>query len=78
VLLCEASWPHVTDQWDAPPPGVHLSGVQAGEHATAAGVGGLLLTHVPAWCDPDALLAEAKSTFDGPVELVAPDAAYAV
>ncbi|MEK6438355.1 MBL fold metallo-hydrolase [Pseudonocardia sp. T1-2H] len=78
VLLCEASWPHVTDQWDAPPPGVHLSGVQAGEHATAAGVGRLLLTHVPAWCDPDALLAEAKATFDGPVELVVPDAAYEI
>jgi ribonuclease BN (tRNA processing enzyme) len=78
VLLCEASWPHVTDRWDAPPPGVHLSGVQAGEHATAAGVGRLLLTHVPAWCDPDALLAEAKATFDGPVELVAPDAAYEI
>jgi ribonuclease BN (tRNA processing enzyme) len=41
-------------------------------------VGRLLLTHVPAWCDPDALLAEAKATFDGPVELVAPDAGYEI
>ncbi|MHA6796361.1 MBL fold metallo-hydrolase [Pseudonocardia bannensis] len=76
VLLCEATWPHVTDQWDAPPSGVHLSGRQAGEHATAAGVGRLLLTHVPAWYDGAVLLAEAKETFDGPVELVSPDTAY--
>lgn len=78
VLLCEASWPHVTEAWDEPPPGVHLSGRQAGEHAAAAGVGRLLLTHVPAWYDGARLLAEARDAFDGPVELVAPDAAYDV
>jgi ribonuclease BN (tRNA processing enzyme) len=78
VLLCEATWPHVSDQWEEPPPGVHLSGRQAGEHAAAAGVGKLLITHVPVWNNGDKLLAEAKAAFDGPVELVAPDAAYAV
>jgi ribonuclease BN (tRNA processing enzyme) len=78
VLLCEATWPHVSDQWEEPPPGVHLSGRQAGEHAAAAGVGKLLITHVPVWNDGDKLLAEAKAAFDGPVELVAPDATYAV
>jgi ribonuclease BN (tRNA processing enzyme) len=78
VLLCEATWPHVTEHWDEPPPGVHLSGRQAGEHATAAGVARLLITHVPAWYDGQALLAEAKAAFDGPVELVAPDAAYEI
>jgi ribonuclease BN (tRNA processing enzyme) len=78
VLLCEATWPHVTEDWDEPPPGVHLSGRQAGEHATAAGVGRLLITHVPVWFDGQKLLAEAKATFDGPVELVAPDAAYEI
>lgn len=81
VLLCEATWPHVTPphfrtRWDEPPPGVHLSGRQAGEHAAAAGVGRLLITHVPAWFDGEGLLAEAKAAFDGPVELVAPDATY--
>lgn len=77
VLLCEASWPHVMPgRWTEPPPGVHLSGRQAGEHAAAAGVGRLLLTHVPAWCDATALLAEAREGFAGPVELVAPDASY--
>jgi ribonuclease BN (tRNA processing enzyme) len=57
---------------------VHLSGRQAGEHATAAGVGRLLITHVPAWNDGEEILAEAKAAFDGPVELVTPDAAYDV
>ncbi|MFC5996413.1 MBL fold metallo-hydrolase [Pseudonocardia hispaniensis] len=78
VLLCEASWPHVTEAWDAPPPGVHLSGRQAGEHAAAAGVGRLLLTHVPPWFDGAVLLAEAKEAFDGPVELVRSDASYVI
>ena len=78
VLLCEATWPHVTQWWEEPPPGVHLSGRQAGEHAAAAGVGRLLLTHVPAWFDGEELLAEAKAAFDGPVELTRADAAYEV
>jgi ribonuclease BN (tRNA processing enzyme) len=78
VLLCEASWPHA-GVWGAdgqPPSGVHLSGRQAGEHAAAAGVGRLLLTHVPSWFDGVDLLAEAKEVFDGPVELVEPDGCY--
>lgn len=74
VLLCEASWPHTPDM----PSGVHLSGRQAGEHASAAGVGTLLITHVPAWIDAQAVLAEAKGAFDGPVELVRADGEYAV
>jgi ribonuclease BN (tRNA processing enzyme) len=78
VLLCEATWPHVTEWWDEPPTGIHLSGRQAGEHAAAAGVGRLLITHVPAWFDAQALLAEAKAAFDGPVELVEPDAGYVI
>jgi ribonuclease BN (tRNA processing enzyme) len=78
ALLCEATWPH-TGVWGedgGPPTGVHLSGRQAGEHAAAAGVGRLLLTHVPSWFDPELLLAEAKDAFDGPVEVVAADASY--
>jgi ribonuclease BN (tRNA processing enzyme) len=79
VFLCEASWPHVAPgRWTEPPPGLHMSGRQAGEHAKAAGVGRLLLTHVPVWSDAAALLAEARETFDGPVELVAADATYEV
>lgn len=78
VLLCEATWPHATSSWTEPPPGVHLSGRQAGEHAAAAGVGRLLLTHCPPWFDAAELAAEAKAAFGGPVEVVAADAGYAV
>jgi ribonuclease BN (tRNA processing enzyme) len=74
VLLCEASWPHTDDM----PTGVHLSGRQAGEHAAQAGVGKLLITHVPVWTDAQAMLAEAKGAFDGPVELVRADGEYPV
>jgi ribonuclease BN (tRNA processing enzyme) len=79
VLLCEASWLHVAPgRWAEPPTGLHMSGRQAGEHAAAAGVGRLLLTHVPVWADGQALLAEAEKAFDGPVELVTADAMYEI
>jgi ribonuclease BN (tRNA processing enzyme) len=64
LFLCEASWLHGPDN----PPGVHLSGREAGEHARAAGVGRLVVTHVVAWADPADVVAEAQAAFDGPVE----------
>jgi len=76
VLLCEATWPHVTSSWAEPPLGVHLSGRQAGEHAAAAGVGRLLLTHIPPWFDAEELRAEAKSAYPGDVDVVKADAQY--
>ncbi|MGH3768214.1 MAG: MBL fold metallo-hydrolase [Pseudonocardiaceae bacterium] len=74
VLLAEASWP------DRPgnPPGIHLSGKDAGEAAAAAGVGRLLITHVPPWTDPDHVLTEARAAFDGPTELVRQDTHYEI
>lgn len=78
VMLCEATWPHRGPNGELPPPGVHLSGTEAGEHAAAAGVGRLLITHVAVWHDAAMLLAEAKAAFDGPVELVTAGARYAV
>ncbi len=74
VLLCEATWPHHADA----PPGVHLSGRQAGEHATAAGVRSLLLTHVPPWFAADEIRAEAEAAFDGPVDVVVADGTYEI
>lgn len=74
VLLSEASWTHADDR----PADLHLSGRQAGELATAAGVGRLLLTHVPPWTDGPAVLAEARQTFAGPVELVTQGAQYRI
>ncbi len=65
LLLCEAAFRDRPDN----PPGVHLSGREAGEHAELAGVKRLVLTHVPPWHVPADVLAEAEPVFDGPVEL---------
>jgi len=78
VLLCEATWPRLGPHGEAQPEGIHLSGQEAGEHAAAAGVGRLLLTHIPVWYDSAVLLAEAKSAYDGPVELVSAGASYQI
>ena len=53
-----------------PPGGLHLSGREAGEHAAQAGARRLLLTHLVPWADPEAMLAEAREAYDGPLELV--------
>ncbi len=67
VLLCEASF------LEAPglPEGVHLTGRQAGEAAARAGVGRLVLTHLVAWNDREASLAEAAAAFGGELTLAA-------
>ncbi|MGY1618297.1 MBL fold metallo-hydrolase [Geodermatophilus sp. SYSU D00691] len=74
VLLAEAAHP---DGDAAQPPGLHLTGRQAGEHAADAAVARLLLTHVPAWVDAAAQLAHARAVFPA-AELVAPGASYDV
>ena len=73
VLLAEAAHPDVPGL----PQDLHLTGREAGEHAAAAGVGRLLLTHVPAWVDPAGQLAGARAVFPA-AELVVPGATYAV
>ena len=74
LFLCEASWTHGPDN----PPGIHLSGREAGEHAAAADVGRLLLTHIVAWASPDDVVAEARSAFDGEVLRAGCGATYSV
>jgi ribonuclease BN (tRNA processing enzyme) len=71
VLLAEAAHP------DEPglPDGLHLTGRQAGEHAAAAAVGRLLVTHVPAWVDAETQLAHARAAFPA-AELVTPGAVF--
>jgi ribonuclease BN (tRNA processing enzyme) len=59
LLLAEAAHPDVPGL----PPGLHLTGREAGELAAAAGVGRLLVTHVPAWVDAAGQLAAARETF---------------
>jgi ribonuclease BN (tRNA processing enzyme) len=74
VLLSEASFA----DGDPHPPDVHLTGREAGEHAAKAGVGRLLVTHVPPWEPPDRIGAQAAAAFDGPSELVTAGAGYDV
>lgn len=72
LLLCEAAF--LDDA--ANPPHLHVSGRQAGEHATRAGAQALVLTHVPPWYDPRLALAEAHGAYDGPVQEARPGAVF--
>ncbi|MBA3310163.1 MAG: MBL fold metallo-hydrolase [Nocardioidaceae bacterium] len=68
VLLAEASFV------DEPgnPPNLHLTGKEAAQVAERAGVGRLLLTHVPPWHDRETILAEAQPHFGGETSLALP------
>lgn len=63
VLLCEASWAGCAEQM----PGLHLTGAEAGRVAARAGVGRLVVTHVPPWESVQGAVDAARSTFDGVV-----------
>jgi len=73
LFLCEATW--AGDPGDYPPD-IHLTGAQAGAIAAEAGVGRLVLTHIAGGTDRDAVLAEARQAYDGPVELAEDLARY--
>lgn len=47
----------------------HLTPAEAGDHAARAGVGRAVLTHISDEIDPDWALAEARTTFSGPVSI---------
>jgi ribonuclease BN (tRNA processing enzyme) len=74
LFLCEASWPSIP----VPPPDIHLTGREAGAHATSAGAKRMLLTHLMPFHDPQALLAEAKETYDGVLDLAQVGVTYQV
>ncbi len=65
VLLAEASY---LDEPDLPPD-LHLTAREAAEHATAAGAGELVLTHLVAWNNPAASREQAAAAYDGPLSL---------
>jgi len=76
LALFESSFEAGRD--DGSPPDLHLTGREAGEHATRAGAGRLVLTHLPPWNDPDVSLAAARTSYTGPVEVARPGATYEV
>lgn len=65
LLLAEASFRSREDN----PSKLHLTGAECGEAATRGGARRLMLTHIPPWYDPGDALAEARSTYDGPILL---------
>jgi ribonuclease BN (tRNA processing enzyme) len=73
LFLCEASYLDGADN----PPDLHLTGAEAGEAATKADVGRLLLTHlVPAWASEASTVEAACAAYAGPVEVVRPGSRY--
>jgi ribonuclease BN (tRNA processing enzyme) len=76
AFLCEASYLDGADN----PPGLHLTGREAGEVATKAGARRLLLTHlVAAWGSESHTQLHASEAFQGgPVEIVRPGARYEI
>ncbi len=75
VFLCEATW---LEGGDDNPPDLHMTARQAGQHATRAGAGRLVLVHTTSYLDQQRFLVEAAQTWDGPLELARPGAAYEV
>lgn len=73
VLLAEAGWAHREEN----PPGVHMSGTQAGQLAADATVGKLIVTHVASWVDPAPTLDAARKVFPQAV-LAVPGAVHAI
>jgi ribonuclease BN (tRNA processing enzyme) len=65
LLLVEAAFLERSDN----PSSVHLTGAQAAAAGEQAGVGAVLLTHVPPWHDPERVLTEATPHFSGPTSL---------
>ncbi len=75
AFLCEASYLDGVEN----PPGLHLTGREAGECAAKASVGRLLLTHlVVAWGSEARTYDAASAAFDGPVEIVRPGSRYEI
>lgn len=66
VLLCEATW---GENAEGKPDGMHLSGEDAGQAAAEAGVGRLVLTHIPPWGDAEGALRGARRYFDGEISV---------
>ena len=74
LLLAEASFQSGADN----PPDLHMTGTDCGRTATVAGVGRLVLTHVPPWHDPAVALDEARREWTGPVEVARAGATYEI
>jgi len=74
LLLAEAAFRDGCDN----PPHVHMTGSEAARTAQDAGVGMLVLTHIPPWHDKLEAMREAEGVFDGPLLLASEGSTYQV
>nr|MBA2560051.1 MBL fold metallo-hydrolase [Propionibacteriales bacterium] len=72
LLLAEASFLEEADN----PRHLHMTGAEAASVAELAAVGRLVLTHIPPWHSPAAVLAEAVPRFSGETTLARPGATF--
>ena len=56
----------------------HLTSAEAGEHASAAGAGRLVLVHISDELDPEWARSQAAASFSGPVEVAREGAVFEV
>lgn len=75
LFLCEAAFHEGRDEAID---GVHLTGKRAGQMATEAEVGRLLLTHIPVWNDPLVTSQEARTAYDGQLAVAVSGVTYTV
>lgn len=64
LFVCDASW---RDRDGPHPPGLHMTGRQAGSHAARAGAHRLLTAHVLPTNEPEDVAEEARAVYDGEV-----------
>ncbi len=72
LLLAEASF----REGVVNPEDLHMTGKDAGQAAADAGVGMLVLTHIPPWYEKQLAHDEARLVFDGRIELASTGATY--
>lgn len=68
LFIYETTLPEDLEEAQIP----HVSGREAGERATAAGIGHLVITHVPPGHDHEDRKRSAASTFSGPITVAEP------
>lgn len=75
LFLCEATFVGERDNQTYP---YHLTAYEAGDIATRAGVGHLVLTHISHTVDPFQSIAEAAERFSGPISYAEPGTEFDV
>lgn len=74
LLLIEAGFTEARPD----PRDIHLTGARAGAVAARNSVKHTVLTHIPPWNEPDEILAEAQTTYAGPMVLARPGAVFTI